>query len=177
MKTSFYLPILCLAVALPVQAQLFPDSSGNANGSGAPQRDIMPQVLKHKPNPTAPPPEIGSKIDAFFKALNQKDFAGAYQNFLAGSRLGSQNEKVSAFISKTQEAFGVYGPLYDDEVFDNYTVGSHVLVLTYLSRHNLQPLRWRFIYYQPGTDPAGQPSNNWVLINMGFDDYLMDELD
>ena len=76
---------------------------------------------------------------------------------------------MSIFVSKTQEAFGLYGPLKDYEVFDNYSVGSNVLVLTYLTRHDLQPLRWRFIFYRP--------DKQWGLINMGFDDVLLDMLD
>jgi hypothetical protein len=76
---------------------------------------------------------------------------------------------MSVFISKTQEAFGLYGGLTDYEIFDNYTIGSNVMVLTYLSRHPLQPLRWRFIFYRP--------QKTWGIINMGFDDVLLDMLD
>ncbi len=52
---------------------------------------------------------------------------------------------------------------------DNYSVGSNVLVLTYLTRHDIQPLRWRFIFYRP--------DKTWQLINMGFDDVLLEMLD
>jgi hypothetical protein len=41
-----------------------------------------------------------------------------------------------------------------------------VLVLTYLTRQANQPLRWRFIYYRADAD--------WKLINIGFDDPLLD---
>lgn len=129
----------------------------------------MPLTLNHKPNPVAPPAELAAPIDKFFKGLKTGDYSGAYENFLAGTRLGSQKEKMSVFISKTQEAFGIYGKLNDYEVFDNYSVGSNVVVLTYLSRHDLQPLRWRFIFYRP--------DKTWGLINMGFDDVLLDMLD
>ena len=47
---------------------------------------------------------------------------------------------MSAMISHTQEAFGIYGKLNDYEIYDNYSIGSNVLVLTYLSRHDIQPL-------------------------------------
>ena len=138
----------------------------------------MPQTLNHKPNPTQPPAEIAHAIDAFFKTLhgdptapaNAQDFyERAYDTFLNGTMLGTQKEKISYFISKTQEAFGIYGPLKDAEIFDNYSVGSNVLVLTYLSRQTVQPLIWRFIYYRP--------DKTWKLINLGFGDNLYDLLD
>jgi len=50
------------------------------------------------------------------------------------------------------------GKLNDYEIYDNYSVGSNVIVLTYLTRHDLQPLRWRFIFYRP--------DKQWGLINM-----------
>jgi len=159
---------------LPLRAQTTPDTSAPNSVSGvqtlpAPTRNIMPLSLNHKPNPTPPPAELAGPIDKFFKGLKGGNYADSYETFLAGTRLGSQKEKMSVFISKTQEAFGLYGKLNDYEIFDNYSVGSNVIVLTYLSRHDVQPLRWRFIFYRP--------DKTWGLINMGFDDVLLDMLD
>lgn len=166
--------LLTLCFLFPLRAQTPPDAPVPDNNAGvqtlpAPPRNIMPQTLNHKPNPTNPPPEIAGQIDKFFKGLKAGNYADAYEGFLAGTRLGEQKEKVSVFISKTQEAFGIYGKLNDYEIFDNYSIGSNVIVLTYLSRHDVQPLRWRFIYYRP--------DKTWWLINMGFDDVLLDLLD
>lgn len=173
-KILFVFIFLTAATAPFLRAQLpapAPDPNG---GSGvqtapAPPRNIMPASLNHKPNPQAPPAEIAGPIDKFFKGLKTGDYANSYETFLTGTLLGQQKEKMSAFISKTQEAFGIYGALNDYEVFDNYSVGSNVLVLTYLTRHAMQPLRWRFVYYRA--------DKTWKLINMGFDDVLLDMLD
>jgi hypothetical protein len=160
---------------LPARAQTPPDTTTTppdattATPPVEPQRNIMPLALNHKPNATNPSPELAVPIDKFFKTLKTGDYAAAYETFLAGTRLGSQKEKMSVFVSKTQEAFGIYGKLNDYEIFDNYSVGSNVIVLTYLSRHDVQPLRWRFIFYRP--------DKTWTLINMGFDDVLLDMLD
>ena len=135
----------------------------------SPPRNIMPLTMNHKPNPEPPPPELAKPIDKFFNGLKAGDYANAYETFLNGSRLGLQKEKMSVFISKTQDAFGLYGALSDYEIFDNYSIGSNVIVLTYLSRHQVQPLRWRFIFYRP--------QKSWGIINMGFDDVLLDMLD
>jgi len=146
-----------------------PDATAAPQAAPSPPRNIMPLTLNHKPNPTLPPAELAGPIDKFFAGLKAGDYVNAYQNFLAGSRLGDQKEKMSLTISRTQEAFGLYGPLTDYEIFDNYSIGSNVLVLTYLSRHSVQPLRWRFIFYRP--------AKKWGIINMGFDDVLLDMLD
>ena len=166
--------LLTSFLLLPLRAQTAadataPDAASSSQGLPAPPRNIMPLALNHKPNPTNPPAEIAGPIDKFFKGLKAGDYATTYESFLAGTRLGAQKEKMSVFISKTQEAFGLYGKLNDYEIFDNYSVGSNVIVLTYLSRHDVQPLRWRFIFYRP--------EKSWGLINMGFDDVLLDMLD
>jgi hypothetical protein len=169
-------PLLILTVVaslLPLRAQSVDPNvaprSTDPQSLPAPPRNIMPLTLNHKPNPIAPPPEIAGPIDKFFKGLKAGDYATAYDTFLTGTRLGQQMEKKSVFISKTQEAFGLYGALNDYEIFDNYSIGSNVLVVTYLTRHSVQPLRWRFVYYRP--------DKTWGLINMGFDDVLLDMLD
>jgi hypothetical protein len=185
MKIPAYL-LIALLLALPLRAQNAPSdtipSAGPADATTSPDignvtpqsaapapRNIMPMSINHKPNATNPPPEIAGPIDKFFKGLKQGDYSGSYETFLAGTRLGAQKEKMSVFVSKTQEAFALYGKLNDYEVFDNYSIGSNVVVLTYLSRHEIQPLRWRFIFYRA--------DKSWGLINMGFDDVLLDMLD
>jgi hypothetical protein len=176
MKTIFPALLLAALLTLPAHGQTTPGTATapdadatTAPGLPAPPRNIMPMSLNHKPNATNPPAEIAGPIDVFFKGLKSGDYASSYETFLAGTRLGSQKDKMSVFVSKTQEAFGLYGKLNDYEVFDNYSVGSNVLVLTYLTRHDVQPLRWRFIFYRP--------DKTWTLINMGFDDVLLDMLD
>jgi hypothetical protein len=142
--------VITACLLLPLRAQTAPDTSAPDNASDvqavpAPPRNIMPLTLNHKPNPTNPPPEIAGQIDKFFKGLKAGNYADAYETFLAGTRLGAQKEKMSTMISHTEEGFGLYGKMNDYEIFDNYSIGSNVLVLTYLTRHDLQPLRWRFI--------------------------------
>jgi hypothetical protein len=162
------------SLLLPLHAQpapdtATPDATSTATAAPSPPRDIMPLAINHKPNPTNPPPEIAGPIDKFFKGLEAGNYADTYETFLTGTRLGAQKEKMSAMISRTEEGFGIYGKMHDYEIYDNYSIGSNVLVLTYLARHDIQPLRWRFIYYRP--------NKTWGLVNMGFDDFLLDMLD
>ncbi len=162
----------CLLV--PLSAQPAPDTTAPDAASSVPAvrampRNIMPWSTNHKPTPTNPPQEIAGPIDKFFKGLKAGNYADAYETFLAGTRLGAQKEKMSAMISRTEEGFGLYGKMNDYEIYDNYSIGSNVLILTYLARHDIQPLRWRFVFYRP--------DKTWQLNNMGFDDFLLDLLD
>jgi hypothetical protein len=173
-KLAFLL--LALAFTLPLRAQTAPSSPTditddttpqNSTGmTGAPYHLRMPQPLDHKPDATPPPAAISGPIEHFFATLKSGDYAGAYETFLAGTRLGAQKQKMSYQISKTEEAFGLYGKLNDIELYDDYPMGKNIVVLTYFSRHENQPLRWRFIYYRADT--------SWMLINIGFDDPLLD---
>jgi len=170
--SAFILIAGCLLLPLRAQSttdSTTPDTAPPPQAAPSPPRDIMPLSINHKPNPTNPPAEIAGPIDKFFKGLEAGNYSETYETFLSGSLMGTQKEKMSVFISKTEEAFGIFGKLHDYEIFDNYSVGSNVIVLTYLSRHDVQPLRWRFIYYRP--------DKTWRVINMGFDVTLLDTLD
>jgi hypothetical protein len=173
MKTILLLLPLALFLAAPadLRAQNMGNSPDSGGGSAQPDQGLphMPTGFHHKPNAEPPPPEIAVPIAKFFNTLKSGDYANAYETFLAGSSLGEQKEKMSAFISHTQDAFGIYGALYDYELYDNQSIGSNVLVLTYLTRHQRQPLRWRFIYYRA--------QSTWTITNLGFDDVLLDLLD
>jgi hypothetical protein len=175
MKISTSILILLSAcLLLPLRAQTTQDTTASdttptVSAARALPRNIMPWSTNHKPNPTNPPPEIAGPIDKFFKGLKAGNYADSYESFLAGTRLGAQKQKMSAMISRTEEGFGIYGKMNDYEIYDNYSVGSNVLILTYLARHDIQPLRWRFVFYRP--------DKTWQLNNMGFDDFLLDLLD
>ncbi|MCE0499308.1 MAG: hypothetical protein LV481_15315 [Methylacidiphilales bacterium] len=171
MKIPILVPLLlALALLTPLRSQTpAPDSNSGVQTMAPPPRHIMPLTTNRNPNPIQPPPEIRERIDKFFDTLKGGDCVAAYDGLLAGTRLDTQVDKKSDFISRTQTAFGIYGKLTDWEVFDNYSVGSNVIVVTYLSRHPIQPLRWRFVYYRP--------DKTWGLINIGFDDVLLDQLD
>jgi hypothetical protein len=168
----FLLPILATLAGFPaLHAQTIGGGPDAGNGAPPPSNANLPRMstaFSHKPNATPPPSDLAIPIAKFFNGLKSGDYANTYETFMSGSPLGQQKEKMSAFISRTEEAFTIYGPLYDYELFDNYSIGNNVIVLTYLTRHQNQPLRWRFIFYRP--------EKSWRIINMGFDDVLLDML-
>jgi hypothetical protein len=106
---------LCAQTAAPGPGDITDDTTprDNTSATGAPYHLRMPQPLDHKPDSTPPPPAISGPIEHFFGTLKTGDYAGAYETFLTGTRLGAQKQKMSYQISKTEEAFGLYGKLND----------------------------------------------------------------
>lgn len=108
-------------------------------------------------------------LDKFFANLKTGDTTKAYEELLLNTRLAERKENLRLFIEKTDQALGLYGKVLNYEIYDNYNVGSGLMVLTYLSYHPVQPLRWRFVYYKP--------EKAWMLIDVRVDDVLEDLLD
>lgn len=129
-------------------------------------RDLLPHSLRHAPNPAQPPAEVRAPIEHFFNALKEGESQQAYDALLANTRLIENKENVHVLVSKTDQALALYGKVLSFEVYDNYAVGSNLLVLTYLTNHAIQPLRWRFVYYRP--------ERVWGLIDVRVDDVLED---
>lgn len=176
MKIYVSIPILLIGcLLLPLRAQTPPDAtsadtpdtgSAPVAGTRPPRHSINAMMYYHKANPANPPPEIAAAIDTFFKGIKAGDYPKTFETFLAGTRLGTQKDKLSGMVSLTEQGFGLYGAMNDYEIYDNYPIGSNILVLTYLSRNTLQPLLWRFIYYRA--------DKKWMVINLAIDDPLLD---
>lgn len=132
-------------------------------------RDFFKFQTRRAPVPTPPPAEVKMPIDKFFAALKLGDSEKAYEELLANTRLAERKENLKIFIEKTDQAQGLYGKALNYEVYDNYNIGSSLMVVTYISMHPVQPLRWRFVYYKP--------EKVWMLIDVRVDDVLEDLID
>ncbi|CAB4242986.1 conserved exported protein of unknown function [Methylacidimicrobium sp. AP8] len=141
----------------------------SAWGQAAPSpqvRDLPPLRMHGEPNRQAPLPEIRALVERFFKDLIAGEIQKAFQDLLVTSRLSSRHENLSVLMDKTAQAFTYYGKATGFEPYDTRAVGSRLLVVTYLLDLDLQPLRWRFVYYRP--------EEAWKLIDIRVDDALED---
>jgi len=132
-------------------------------------RDYFKVQTRRTPTATQPPAEIKVPLDKFFTTLKTGDTTKAYEELLINTRLAERKENLKLFIEKTDQALGLYGKVLNYELYDNYSVGSGLMVLTYLSLHPVQPLRWRVVYYKP--------EKTWMLIDVRVDDVLEDLID
>ncbi|QSR85880.1 hypothetical protein MacB4_10080 [Methylacidimicrobium sp. B4] len=138
-------------------------------GQAAPSpqvRDLPPLRTHGEPNAQAPIPELRALVERFFKDLIAGEIQKAFQDLLVTSRLSSRHENVSVLMDKTAQAFTYYGKATGFEPYDTRAVGGRLYVVTYLLDLDLQPLRWRFVYYRP--------EEAWKLIDIRVDDALED---
>ena len=178
--------LIALAGGIQAEAQaqdlsLTPPSSTSTSSTMAPAsapsgpqgsptyHDYAPRPSHVTPNPTPPPAEITAKIDPFFKGLMNNDVRTSFTNLLAGTKLAGRDDNVNALIDHTDQALALYGKMNDYEVYDTRFVGTRVVVVTYLAALQVQPIRWRFIFYKA--------DKNWTLINLAADDSMEDILE
>ena len=128
--------------------------------------DLIRVVPRRKPTPEPAIAAVRLPIEAFFNLLKQNKVPEAFTQLLKGSRIGQQPEQVSVLVGTTQQAFGLYGKMISYEVYDTYTVGSSLIVTTYLTNLPVEPIRWRFVYYKPDKE--------WRIIDIRVDDVLVD---
>ncbi|TFE69863.1 hypothetical protein A7Q09_00420 [Methylacidiphilum sp. Yel] len=145
----------------------FPVASLLAQTAPVPQvKDLPPLRMSREPNPVQPIPELKVPIEKFFNQLLQGDIQRAFQELLVNSRLASRNENINMLMDKTSQAMSYYGKADSFDIYDSKAFGNRLYVVTYLLNLELQPLRWRFVYYKP--------DKVWKLIDIRVDDALED---
>ena len=140
---------------------------GFGQSAPSPQvRDLPPLRMHGEPNLQGPIPEIRVLVERFFKDLVAGEIQKAFQDLLVTSRLSSRHENISVLMDKTAQAFTYYGKGTGFEPYDTRGIGNRLYVVTYLLDLEVQPLRWRFVYYRP--------EEAWKLIDIRVDDALED---
>ncbi|CAF0691360.1 hypothetical protein [Candidatus Methylacidithermus pantelleriae] len=130
------------------------------------REDVAPMHFRSNPNPTPPIPEIRFPLERFFNRLVSGQIQQAFEELLGKSRLGQGTDNVKTLVEKVQQAMATYGKAKSFEVYDTYPVGTRIYVVSYLLGLELQPLRWRFVYYKPDV--------TWNIIDVRVDDEMED---
>ncbi len=78
-----------------------------------------------------------------------------------GSQLDTLKSKLNYYISNE-------GQYYGYELVAKKSAGPNFILLTYLIRHDRNPMTFRFIFYKPG--------DKWQLQTFNFNDGMDDEL-
>jgi hypothetical protein len=130
------------------------------------REDVPPMHFRPNPNPTPPIPEIRIPVERFFNRLLTGQVQQAFDEFLGKSRLAQGTDNIKTLVDKVEQAIGAYGKPKGFEVYDTYPVGTRLYVVSYLLALELQPLRWRFVYYKPDTI--------WNIIDVRVDDEMED---
>ncbi len=130
---------------------------------------LIPQLLPRNPSNKPPPAPVQKQLEAFFQGVQAGKVEECFKTLVASNPTLSDPAAVPEFVGNIRKGLEVFGPLQGYELYDQRTVGTRVIYITYLSYHPKKPLRWQFVFYTPiGAD--------WKLLNLRFDDTVEQSL-
>lgn len=113
------------------------------------------------------PQEITSK---FFEVYKQGDTDKAldylFSNTSYAKEISDGIEDVKRQLKKTA---GQIGTFYGADLLTTKTAGVHLVMLTYLVRHDREPLVFNILFYKP--------NNKWQMQNFKYGNSIDDELE
>lgn len=112
------------------------------------------------------PLELAQMCSTFFGQLREGKVAEAYTLLLQGSRIAAKLEDVSKLEERTREMLQSYGAVRGYDAVNVEFVGKNLCRLTYLTRSDIAPVRWRIVFYRP--------ADKWRVFNLQMDDAVME---
>lgn len=112
------------------------------------------------------PPELIQTCSTFFGQLREGKVSEAYTVLLHGSRIAAKLEDVAKLEERTREMLQSYGSIRGYDVAKVEFVGRNLCRLTYLTRSDVAPVRWRIVFYRP--------ADKWRVFNLQMDDAVME---
>ena len=113
------------------------------------------------------PQEITNK---FFEVYKQGDRDKAldylFSNTIYAKDISEGIEDVKRQLKKTA---GQIGKFYGADLLTTKTASANVLMLTYLVRHDREPLVFNIMFYKP--------NNKWQMLNFKYGNSIDDELE
>lgn len=112
------------------------------------------------------PPELAQMCAMFFGQLRDGKVAEAYALLLQGSRIATKIEDVAKLEERTRVMIESYGAVRGYDAVSAEPVGKNLCRLTYLTRSDVAPVRWRIVFYRP--------ADRWRVFNLQMDDAVME---
>ncbi|MBI5685907.1 MAG: hypothetical protein HZC54_12615 [Verrucomicrobia bacterium] len=112
------------------------------------------------------PPELAQMCSTFFGQLREGKVGEAYALLLQGSRIASKLEDVAKLEERTRAMLDSYGAVRGYDAVGAEYVGKNLCRLTYLTRSDIAPVRWRIVFYRP--------ADRWRVFNLQMDDAVME---
>ena len=113
-----------------------------------------------------PPPELTQMCSTFFNHLRDDKVSEAYVQLLQGSKIAAKLEDVSRLQDRTSEMIQSYGTVLGYDLVNAEFVGRNLCRMTYLTRSDVAPVRWRIVFYRS--------SDHWRVFNLQIDDAVME---
>jgi hypothetical protein len=112
------------------------------------------------------PPELAQMCATFFNQLRESKVSEAYSLLLQGSRIAAKLDDVSKLEERTRGMLQSYGAIRGYDAVNVEYVGKNLCRLTYLTRSDIAPVRWRIVFYRP--------ADKWRVFNLQMDDAVME---
>ena len=85
---------------------------------------------------------------------------------LEGSKIAAKLEDVSKLQDRTTDMIQNYGAVRGYDLVNVEFVGKSLCRMTYLTRSDVAPVRWRIVFYRP--------ADRWRVFNLQIDDAVME---
>ena len=112
------------------------------------------------------PPELAQMCSTFFNQLRDNKVNEAYASLLEGSKIAAKLEDVSKLQDRTTVMIQNYGAVRGYDLVNVEFVGKSLCRMTYLTRSDVAPVRWRIVFYRP--------ADRWRVFNLQIDDAVME---
>jgi hypothetical protein len=87
--------------------------------------------------------------EAFLAAVQKGEIDAAIERLTTDSPLHGKAQELALLKSQTQSILPIYGAMLGFERIKNDTVGSSIVHLVFVARHEKHPIAWRFVFYKP----------------------------
>ena len=122
------------------------------------QNEITPDISK-----------VDSIVNNFFQKYKVEGSSSAIDYIFSTNTLGTDKKQLDGLKSKLDSTRNVIGTYYGYSLITRKSVSSDLILVTYLVKHNKQPIRFSFIFYKA--------NNNWSLFKFQYDDEVISELE
>lgn len=113
------------------------------------------------------PQDISTRFFVLYKT-GDSDKAMDYL-FSSSPFLSDITESIEEVKRKLKKAVSQIGDFHDADLLTTKTAGKNIVMLTYLVRHNREPLVFNIMFYKP--------NDKWQMQNFKFGNSIDDELE
>ncbi|WP_426669037.1 hypothetical protein ACPPVU_22795 [Mucilaginibacter sp. McL0603] len=113
--------------------------------------------------------KVHESIEVFFKKYKEEGTSKAVDYIFSSNNLLASPDQLDNLKNKLDSTRRFIGNYKGKVLITEKDASSDLVLLTYLVKHEKQPIRFSFIFYKPDTE--------WVLFKFQYDDQIISELE
>jgi hypothetical protein len=113
--------------------------------------------------------KVNEYISVFFKKYKDEGTSKAIDYIFSSNNLLVSTSQLYDLKNKLDSTRKILGNYDGQALITEKNVSTDLVLLTYLVKHEKQPIRFSFIFYKPNAD--------WVLFKFQYDDQVISELE